>query len=155
MEKDEYGFGFRFERALGERIVRYCKKETVSLNDLVECAVCFAGHLHDKRKIIFDRASGFSERLESADKLSTVLIVKADIREIVLNFAVVYRKSMAEIIRVALEVFLDFQDTGKRRAGEIRHYYNKPQMCIQCSVISLYPIFPPQKPPITEELGFL
>lgn len=147
MEKGKYGFGFRCERLLWYRIMQHCAEQSQSVNRFVQEAVCFAGRLHDRRHFFIKRTSGFIGRNVLADRINTLLILKSWTRIIVRNFAIVYQRSMAEVIRMMLELYLDWRDKENGKIRQIRHYYSKPQMCIQCSIIGLYPIFPPELPP--------
>jgi len=148
MEKERYYFGFRFENALKKRIKQYCEHRSLSLNTLVNHAFKSTAKLHDKQRILLNRSSsGFAVRINLRDRVDAMLILEAPTREMVRNFAVCYRKSMAEIIRIALELFLDFQDKHSGKIDDIKHYYNKPQYVISCTVIGLYPAFPPKIPP--------
>jgi len=147
IEKKRYYFGFRFEQAIAERINRHCKGAGISLNRLVGKAFDFAAELHDRRKILFTRSSNFLEREDEGDKVSPMLILDAVRRNMVRNFAFAYGRSMAEIIRVALEVYLDFLDTDGGKFGKIKHYYKLAQCTIQWTMITLSPAFPPKIPP--------
>ena len=150
ISKERYYFGFRFENTLKERIISYCKQQTVNLNTLVEIAMENICRLHDKKMIHLNKAaSNFRGRFNTRDRIDTMLILKAAVREHVWNLAVCYRRSMAEIIRIALELFLDATDSKISKSDDIKHYYSKPQYIIECTIIGLYPFYPPKPPPDT------
>ena len=139
MEKERYYFGFRFDFELGERIDRYCFMTGETLNQLVEKAFCFTARLHDRRNILFDTYSGFCSRPLFEGKVTAMLILKAEIREMVRNFAVCYRRSMAEILRVSLEVYLDMLVNGAGKIDDVKHYYRQPRAVITQTLFTLFP----------------
>ena len=147
-KKKRHYFGFRFESRLDKRILHQCTKDSTSLNRLVREAVLFTGKLHDKRKLKLSRSfSAFRSRISMKDRVTTVLILDISTREMIRNFSICYRKSMAEFIRIALELYLDWQEKGQSKMETIKHYYNKPQKIIKRSIIVIFPSFPLKNPP--------
>lgn len=147
MEKQQHCFGFRFESDLMKRVLKCRNSASLSMNSFVKKAFCFAMRQHDRRRVVFDGVSGFISRASRKDKVTTMLVLEGGLRESVRNFSIAYRKSMAEVIRIALELYLDYLDTDAGKNGAIKHYYNTPQPIIECSIIGLYPAFPPMHPP--------
>ena len=142
MEKERYYFGFRYDYKLADRIERYCAVTGMSLNRLVEKAFGFAIGLHDKRKLLFDTYSGFSIRPLFEGKVTAMLILDAEMREMVRNFAVCYRRSMAEGLRVSLEVYLDSLDKRSGKIDVVKHYYRQAQAVITQTLFTLFPVYP-------------
>lgn len=133
------------ENRLQNRAQKHCNSNATAFNALIKTAIEYLCLLHDKKKVLINKsASAFNDRQDLRDKVNTMLILKAAIREQVWNFAVCYRKSMAEIIRIALELYLDSLDPKKRKSDNIKHYYSRPQEIIECTIIGLYPIYPPK-----------
>ena len=67
-------------------------------------------------------------------------------REAVRNFAFAYRISMAEVFRVSIEMFLDYQNTDKSKLSVVKHYYiRKMPVLIQVKIV-LDPVIPYKKP---------
>jgi len=59
-------------------------------------ALSFTANLHNKRKILFDRGSGFSARNNKKDKVEALFVHTARQGEMARNFAFAYRKSIQE-----------------------------------------------------------
>jgi len=147
MEKQAHYFGFRFENALEKRLIRYCGIRNSSLSRFAARAFRFTAAQHNRRKILFTTASGFKSRTRKEDKTETVLIQTGAQREMVRNFAFVYRISMAEVLRIALEVYLDHLETAGGKLDAIKHVYRLQQDIKVMTLIILYPAFP-AKPPL-------
>ena len=148
ISKARYYFGFRLESGLDEQAQLYCNNISISFNELIENAIVNLCHLHDQRKVLLNKSTSvFHSRQNLKDRVDTMLILKAAIREQVWSFAVCYRKSMAEIIRIALELYLDSLDSDKIKLDNIKHNYRHPQLIIECTIIGLYPIYPPKTQP--------
>ena len=147
MEKERFYFGFRFENRMKERVLAQMKKRIVRLNQFVEEAFRFTTTLHDRGKLPFAWKSFFITRPDRADRFDTMLILKPDVHEMVRNYAFAYRRSMAEVLRVALEVYLDFLESEDGKLDNTIHYYDKPIPVIRRAVAQLIPSFPPGIPP--------
>lgn len=146
MERQRFYFGFRYDYNLAKRITRHCSLAGLSLNRFVEKAFSFAAHLHDERKIVFKAYSGFCSRPLSEEKVTTMLILKVEMREMVRNFAICYRRSMAEILRVSIEVYLDSLDLKLGKIDSVKHYYGQPQAVITQTLFTLFPAIPVKIP---------
>ena len=149
MKKERYYFGFRFENEMKDRILLQMKKQIVRYNQFVENAFLFATKLHDQGKLPFLWKSSFIIRPNRTNKFDTMLILKNDIHEMVRNYAFSYRTSMAEILRVSLEVYLDFLESEDGKIDNSIHYYDQPVPVIQSVLARLIPAFhngiPPDK----------
>lgn len=139
--------GFRFEMKLKDRIGKYCSKNGLSLNRLVERSVQFASGQHAKKRIQLKRSvSGFLKRVLLRDKISTVLTLTPAVHELIRSFSIIYRISRAEVIRIALELYLDWQEKDSR-IDHIKHYYRVKQDIIKFVVITSIPQYPFPNPP--------
>ena len=147
IEKKRYYFGFRYDPTLGSRIVSHCNAAGETLNRLVSRALLFTFQQHNRRKILFSSASGFLTRPVYERRTDAILILSSRQREIVRDFAYAYRRSMAEIIRIALEVYLDYLDRMNGKSEVKKHYYETGVVIIEQLVVCLFPIFAPRIPP--------
>lgn len=141
MDRKRFDFGFRYEEQLEERVVQFCKIRRISLNTLVERAFNFTSSEHDKGKIFVNLSSGFIFRPSCEDKVEKVLKIEALFRERVRNFAFSYRLSMAEVLRIALEVYLDYHDTQGGKLGKVKHYYSRVKSFIKGTIFFISPAF--------------
>ena len=146
MKKKIYCFGFRFEKVLFLRMRHWCTQESVSLNRLVMRAFSFTAKLHDQKKIIFDTASGFLGRVDRRDKIETLLQHTTDQREAVRNFAFAYRISMAEVLRISMEVYLDHLEGNDVKLDDIKHIYRSDQAIKTVTIVILFPVYPVKYP---------
>ena len=147
MLKEKYYFEFRFEEALKKRVLFHCQNQGMSLNRLMEAAFRFTAALHDGGKVPFAWKSRFLIRPDKNDRFSPMLILEKDVHEMVRNYAFAYRRSMAEILRVALELYLDHLESPNGKLDNTLHYYNNPVPVIKEVSAYLIPGFPPGIPP--------
>lgn len=147
MLKEKYYFEFRFEEELKQRAILHCRKLEISLNRLVEAALRFTTELHDKGKILFIWRSQFLARQHKEDQFSPMLILDKDMHEMVRNYAFAYRKSMAEILRISMELYFHYLESDSSKLDNALHYYNDPVPVIKQVIIHLIPGFPPGIPP--------
>ena len=147
MEKERLYFEIRFENALKERAKEICKKEKISLSTLIDRAFRFVAPLYRKGHIPFRSRSVFFLRLDKEDKFTTMIVLQNDLHESVRNFAFAHRISMAEVLRIALEVFLKFLNDGMPGIKEQTHYYKLGIPVIKQVVSHLIPTLPPGIPP--------
>jgi len=147
IEKYRRYFGFRYEKILESRIVDYLQRRKVTLNTFVLDAFQFACVRYSKKRLLFRNWSGFVMRSCRKDKIDAMLCFEAEIRERLRNLAIAYRKSMAEILRVSLEVYLDYLDGNAGKIDIEKHYYSFPQDIIGCVVIGVNPFFLPKNIP--------
>lgn len=118
-----------------------------TLNRMVEDALRFVSKLHDLGKIPFRWMSGFLLRDVREDIVETMLILEADVHEMVRNYAFAYRISMAEVLRVALEVYLDHLESEDGKLDDTLHYYDPPVSVISTVLARLIPAFHNGIPP--------
>ena len=147
MLKEKYYFEFRFEEELKTRIIRHCRDQTLTLSRMVEKAFRFTAALHDKGKVPFAWKSQFITRQEKEDRYSPMLLLNKDLHEMVRNYAFAYRSSMAEILRVSLELYFDYLESEDEKLDNTLHYYNEPVPVIKTVLAQLIPGFPHGIPP--------
>ena len=147
MKKERYYFEIRFENGLKDKIGEICKNQFLSLSELVDRAFRFLAIHHNSGNIPFKSRSVFFSRLNKKDKFTSMIILKNDLHETVRNFAFAYRRSMAEVLRVSLEVYLEFLEKGESKIDKTIHYYKQPTSIIQYVIARLIPTFPPGIPP--------
>ena len=149
MEKQRFYFGFRFENGMKKRLLEQMFQQRMRLNRFVEDALRFAARLHDKGQLPFAWKSVFITRPDRRNRFDTMLILNHDVHEMVRNLAFAYRRSMAEVLRVALEVYLDFLESPNGKLDNLLHYYSKPMSVINTVTARLIPAFlngiPPNK----------
>ena len=147
MIKERYYFEIRFEKELGKKIKEFCTENKISLSQLAEEAFRFTARLHDAGKVPFVRRSAFYGRKDKDNIFSPMIILKADVHEMVRNFAFAYRQSMAETLRISLEMFLEAAESDFSKLEDNIHYYNAPTLTIKQVTAFLIPAFPPGIPP--------
>lgn len=147
MEKERYDFGFRYDLALGERIDTFCESTGSSLNRLMGKALEFALRLHDRRKVRFTPGSGFLMRLRHEERIERMLILSAWQRMKLRDFSYAYRISMAEVLRISLEMYLDYLDRQRGKTVVVKHHYESAIRIIEQFTVVLFPVFD-RKPPL-------
>lgn len=143
MRKERYYFELRLENSLNKMAKMICKKEEISLSSLVDRAFRFIAPLYRKGNIPFKSRSKFFLRLNKENKFTRMIILQNDMHETVRNFAFAHRMSMAEVLRIALEVYLNFLVDGMPGIEEQIHYYNPAIPVIEHIITRLIPSLPP------------
>lgn len=147
MQKQRLYFGFRFENGMKKRIKWQLERRGGGLNSFVEDALRFIANLHDRGKLRFLWLSNFLTRTDKEDRFETMLILQPDVHEMVRNYAFSYRRSMAEVLRVALEVYLEYLESSDGKLVDTMHYYDKPVPVINTATARLIPAFHHGIPP--------
>ena len=134
MEKERINFEFRYEMSLKRKITAACFWRKMSVSRLVEESLVRAMRLHEEGHLLFTEKSGFRERLFIEDKTVVQLTVTKKYKEMARVLGFIYKRSQAEVMRVALEVCLGLW-AGENRV--LKNYYNREQFRVQEVHISL------------------
>lgn len=136
MRREYCTFQFRFEGALLRQIQAGKQRLHIGLGRLVERALVRSMLLHRQGRLLFREASGFLCRTDREDRISVMLRLEKEPKETARALAFAYRRSQAEVIRVALEVYLGFLMDEKILSN---NYYSIPQIRIQSVEIIFLP----------------
>ena len=136
MRKDYCTSQFRFEGALLRQIQAGKQRLHIGLGRLVERALVRTMLLHRQGRVLFREASGFLCRTDREDKITVMLRLEKEPKATARALAFAYRRSQAEVIRVALEVYLGFLLNKKFLST---NYYSIPQIRIQSVEIVFFP----------------
>lgn len=143
MKKQIFYFGFRYDETLEHKINRYCRLKRLSLNKLAARAFRNLTALHDRKKVLFDWRSRFLARIDRHEKTEVTLVHSREQRELLRNFAFAYRVSMAEVLRIALEIYLA-EALGK--SDKVKHVYEHDKPIKTSTLILLFPAYPCKEP---------
>ena len=143
MKKQIFYFGFRYDKTLESKIDFFCREKKINLNKLAAKAFRYLAGLHDRKKVVFNQKSRFLARINRQEKIEVTLVNSREQRELLRNFAIAYRVSMAEVLRIALEIFLD---KAFSKSDVVKHVYRQEKPIKMSTLILLFPVYPCKEP---------
>lgn len=132
---------------MGDRLEAFCLRKKISLNTMVHRMLIRLGRLHDQGRMCLLDKSRFRKRIDKKDKETTCLTLQVNTREMVKNLAFTYRISMAEVIRLGLEAYMDLEDLQKGIPVLPLHIYRLPEILPKATIALLFPALPPNRIP--------